>query len=421
MKKGEYIMAIVRPFKALRPEPQYAENVISLPYDVMNREEAAKMAEGNPCSFLHICRSEIDLPQQENPYDPTVYEKAKSNIQDFLNNGVLIREKKPAFYIYRQIMDGREQTGIVGCASIDDYQNEIIKKHELTREDKELDRINHFDVCNANTEPVFFTYKKNERINEIVFGCTNCNRPVYDLVTDDGISHILWVIDDEKVCEEITALFAGIDYLYIADGHHRSASAAKVGMKRRQENPNYTGDEEFNYFMAVIFPDEDLKVFDYNRVVKDTNGYSEDILFQLISQKFELLIPGPKEPFAPKERHTFGMFLNGTWYKLIAKPEFIDENDPIASLDVSILQDSLLGPILGIGDPRTDKRIDFVGGIRGLKELESRVATDMQIAFSLYPVTIDELIKVADAGLLMPPKSTWFEPKLGSGLFMHEL
>lgn len=414
-------MAIVRPFKALRPDPQYAENVVSLPYDVMNRQEAAEMAKDNPFSYLHVCRAEIDLPQQENPYDPSVYEKAKENLKAFADNGVFIREDAPAFYIYRQIMDGRVQTGIVGCASIDDYQNNIIKKHELTRHEKEIDRINHFDVCNADTEPVFFTYKKNERINEIVSNFTDNNRPVYDIVSSDGVAHILWVVKDQAICREISQLFAGIDYLYIADGHHRSASAVKVGLKRREEHPGYTGEEEFNYFMAVIFPDEDLKIFDYNRVVKDLNGYSEDILFQSIAQNFDLYRPGPKGPYAPEERHTFGMFVGGNWYKLVAKKGTFDENDPIASLDVSILQNNLLGPILGIGDPRTDKRIDFVGGIRGLKELERRATTDMQIAFSLYPVTIGELIAVADAGLLMPPKSTWFEPKLGSGLFVHEL
>lgn len=414
-------MAIVRPFKAIRPNPQYAEHIIALPYDVMNREEAAKMAEGNPCSFLHISRSEIDLPNQENPYDPSVYEKAKTNIEDFLKNGILIREEKPAFYIYRQIMDGRVQTGIVGCASIDDYQNGIIKKHELTREEKEQDRIRHFDTCNANTEPVFFTYKKNARLNEIVSGIADNKRPIYDLITDDGISHILWVVDDEALCAEISRLFQTIDYLYIADGHHRSASAAKVGLKRRAEHPDYTGEEEFNYFMAVIFPDEDLNIFDYNRVVKDTAGLSDDALFHFISQKFDLYMPQGKGPYRPESRHTFGMYFNGTWYKLVAKEGSFDDTDPIESLDVSILQNNLLGPILEIGDPRTDKRIDFVGGIRGLGELERRVAEDMQIAFALYPVTIDELIAVADAGMLMPPKSTWFEPKLGSGLFIHEL
>ena len=414
-------MAIVRPFQALRPAPEYASKVQCLPYDVMNRQEATEMAEGNPYSFLHICRSEIDLPQQEDPYYPSVYAKAKENINDFIDQGILIREDAPAFYVYRQIMDGRAQTGIVGCGSIDDYMNNVIKKHELTRHEKELDRINHFDICNANTEPVFFTYKKNDALSQLVQEVTDTTEPVYHFTSQDNVTHILWVVADKGKCNEISNRFSEIDYLYIADGHHRSASAVKVGLKRREENPDFTGDEEFNYFMAVIFPDEDLKIFDYNRVVKDIGVYDEHTFFFIVSQKFDLYQPAKKGPYLPEEKHTFGMFLNGTWYKLVAKPGTFDENDPIESLDVSILQNNLLEPFLGISDPRSDKRIDFVGGIRGLKELERRASTDMKIAFALYPVSITELIQVADADLLMPPKSTWFEPKLASGLFIHEL
>lgn len=413
-------MATVRPFKALRPAPEYAEKVVSLPYDVMNRREAAEMAEGNPYSYLHICRAEIDMPEQENPYDRSVYEKAKSNIYDFFDRGIFIRESEPSFYIYRQIMNGRVQTGFVGCASIDDYQNNIIKKHELTRHEKEVDRINHFDICSADTEPVFFTYKQNRHLAEIIEDITK-GRPEYDIVDANGVAHILWVVNDSSVTAEIEKTFREqVDYLYIADGHHRSASAVNVGLKRRAENPDYTGDEEFNYFMAVMFPDEDLAIFDYNRVVKDLNGYTKEEFLNKISEKFIVeKIPGSK-PYRPEALHTFGMYLKDGWYRLTAIEGTFDGSDPIESLDVSILQSNLLSPVLGIGDPRTDKRIDFVGGIRGLGELEKRVSEDMELAFSLHPVTISQLIAVADAGLLMPPKSTWFEPKLGSGLFIHE-
>lgn len=413
-------MAIVKPFKALRPDAKYADKVVSLPYDVMNRKEAAEMAAGNPYSYLHICRAEIDMPEQENPYDRSVYEKAKSNIADFYDKGIFIREEKPAYYVYRQIMDGRVQTGFVGCASIDDYQNDIIKKHELTRHEKELDRINHFDICNADTEPVFFTYKQNPNLARIISETVK-TAPVYDIKDFMNVSHMLWVITDEKVCAEIEKIFKEqVQYMYIADGHHRSASAVNVGMKRRKEHPNYTGDEEFNYFMAVMFPDEDLAVFDYNRVVKDLNGNTKEEFLSKIAEKFDVEKVGDKA-YRPEKLHTFGMYLSDGWYKLSAKENTFNAADPIDSLDVSILQNNLLSPILGIGDPRTDKRIDFVGGIRGLEALEKRVSEDMTVAFALYPVSIAQLIAVADAGLLMPPKSTWFEPKLGSGLFIHEL
>ncbi len=413
-------MAIVKPFKALRPAPEYADKVVSLPYDVMNRKEAADMAAGNPYSYLHICRAEIDMPEQDNPYDRSVYEKAKSNIADFYNKGIFIREEKPAYYVYRQIMNGRVQTGFVGCASIDDYQNNIIKKHELTRHEKELDRINHFDICDADTEPVFFTYKQNPNLARIIAETVK-NAPVYDITDFMNVSHMLWVITDENLCAEIENIFKDqVQYMYIADGHHRSASAVNVGMKRRKEHPDFTGDEEFNYFMAVMFPDEDLAVFDYNRVVKDLNGNTKEEFLNKISEKFDVEKVGDKA-YRPEKLHTFGMYLSDGWYKLSAKKNTFNAADPIDSLDVSILQNNLLSPVLGIGDPRTDKRIDFVGGIRGLEALEKRVSEDMTVAFSLYPVSIAQLIAVADAGLLMPPKSTWFEPKLGSGLFIHEL
>lgn len=413
-------MAIVRPFRGIRPAGALADKMISLPYDVMNREEATKMAEGNPYSFLHICRSEIDLPEVENPYSKEVYAKAKSNIETYLKDGILLRDEEPFLYIYKQVMDGRAQTGIVGCVSIDEYLNNTIKKHEFTRVEKEIDRINHFDHCNTNTEPVFLTYRDDKRLRTLIEGWKSSNEPEYDFVTDDGIGHTLWVISDRSLVDALTTLFGETDALYIADGHHRSASAVKVGQKRRNEHPDYTGEEEFNFFMAVIFPDSDLKIFDYNRVVKDLNGLSEEDFLNKICEQFEVL-PIAEGPYRPEGKHIFGMYLKDRWYKLSAKSEIICEEDVIQCLDVSILQDHLLDPILGIKDPRTDKRIDFVGGIRGLKELERRVSLDMTVAFALHPVSIADLLAVSDKDMVMPPKSTWFEPKLGSGLFMHEL
>ena len=399
-------MATVRPFRALRPAPALASKVISLPYDVMNREEAATMAKGNAHSFLHICRSEIDLPEISDPYQDVVYEKARTNIADFLSRGTLIAEEKPMFYLYQQIMDGRSQLGIVGCASIDEYLNDTIKKHEFTRVEKELDRIRHFDVCDTNTEPVFLTYRDDARIRTICEGWTQSHAPVYDFQSNDGISPTLWTIEDDGTIQALSKLFSDIDALYIADGHHRSASAVKVGLKRREEHPEYTGSEEFNYFMAVIFPDADLKIFDYNRVVKDLAGLSKDAFLGRLAEVFD--ISGPQaEVIRPDSKHVFSMFLDGAWYRLVAKPALI-KDDVISSLDVSILQDLVLGPILGIQDPRTDKRIDFVGGIRGLGELERRVREDMAVAFALHPVDISDLLAVADQGMVMPPKSTWF-------------
>lgn len=413
-------MATVRPFKAIRPGKEYAPKVLSLPYDVMNRKEASEMAAGNPYSFLHICRSEIDMPQQDNPYDRSVYEKAKENIADYLKDGVFVQEEKPALYLYRQIMDGRVQTGIVGCVAVDEYKNNTIKKHEFTRVEKELDRINHFDICDANTEPVFLTYRDDKRIRSIMEGFINSNEPTYDITADDGIRHILWVIDEEETVGGLVDLFNEIPALYIADGHHRSASACKVGEKRREENPGYVGDEEFNFFMAAIFPDNDLKIFDYNRVVKDLNGNSSAEFIKKIEEAgFELEEKG-EEIYYPERKHVFSMFLEGKWYKLSAKDEIVPDH-VIDSLDVAILQNNLLNPILGIEDPRTDKRIDFVGGIRGLEELEKRATSDMKVAFAVYPVDVTDLLNVADNDMVMPPKSTWFEPKLGSGLFLHSL
>lgn len=413
-------MATVRPFRAVRPAAEYAPKAASLPYDVMNRQEAGEMAKDNPYSFLHICRSEIDLPEQDNPYDRSVYEKARDNIQKFLQDGVFIQEEKPALYIYRQVMDGRVQTGIVGCVSVDEYRNNTIKKHEFTRVEKEQDRINHFDVCNANTEPVFLTYRDDKRIRLLVEGWIGGNAPEYDFETADGIRHTLWPVADGETVGSLTALFDEIPSLYIADGHHRSASACKVGVKRREEHPDYTGEEEFNFFMAVIFPDSDLKIFDYNRVVKDLNGNTEEEFIAKIKDAGFSVEEKGTERCRPEAKHDFGMFLGGKWYKLTAQDSIIPDH-VTDSLDVAILQNELLHPILGIEDPRTDKRIDFVGGIRGLEELERRAGSDMTVAFAVHPVDITDLLSVADNDMVMPPKSTWFEPKLSSGLFVHQL
>lgn len=414
-------MAVVRPFKAVRPNQEVVDKVICLPYDVMNRKEAKEMAKGNPLSYLHVVRSEMDVPDEMDQYDPLVYQTARKNFDAFQADGTLIQDEKPKYYIYRQMMWGRVQTGIVAVTSIDDYMNDIIKKHEFTRPVKEVDRINNFDVCDANTEPVFLSYKKNDEINHIVNEWIKFHMPTYEVKTDDDITHILWDISDDAINARIQEIFAGIDYLYIADGHHRSASSVKVGLKRREEFPNYTGEEEFNFFMAVIFPDEDLFIMDYNRVVKDLNGHTPEAFLGLIKEKFDVEEVAEEGPYKPMQARTFGMYLEGKWYKLSAKEGIYDPNDPVLRLDVSILQLNLLAPILGIEDPRTDNRIDFIGGIRGLDALEKRCKEDMKVAFSMYPTTMHDLISIADAGEVMPPKSTWFEPKLRSGMFAHKL
>ena len=413
-------MAVVKPFKAVRPAKDRVESVVALPYDVMNRKEAAKMAAGNPCSFLHISRAEIDLPEMKDPYDESVYKKAKENIEENLNRGIFIEEEKTSLYIYRQQMNGRYQTGIVGCVSIDDYKNDIIKKHEFTRVEKEIDRIHHFDVCNANTEPVFLTYRDNLKLRTIIEGFTSTHQPEYDFETADGVGHTLWVIDEDELISAICELFDQVPALYIADGHHRSASACKVGELRRNQNPDYTGEEEFNFFMAVIFPDKDLRIYDYNRVVKDLAGYTKEEFLKKIREAGFIVTEEGSMPYRPDKLHEFSMYLEGHWYKLVCEERIIPD-DIIDALDVSILQQQLLGPILKIEDPRTDQRIDFVGGIRGLKELERRASLDMKVAFAVYPVSMEALMNIADHEKIMPPKSTWFEPKIGSGLFMHRL
>ncbi len=411
-------MAVIRQFRAIRPTAEMAEQVAALPYDVVNSEEARAMTVGRPYSFLHVDKAEIDLPEGTDIYSPEVYAKARENLYGMMDKGILVQDEKPMLYIYELTMDGRSQTGLVACTSIDEYMDGVIKKHELTREDKELDRIRHVDVCNANTGPIFLAYRTVDGISEMIDKIKN-NAPVYDFTAEDGIKHRVWIIDGETDINNLVELFKKVPNLYIADGHHRNASAAKVGLKRRQENPDYTGDEEFNYYLSVIFPSDQLKILDYNRVVRDLNGMTETEFMERLSNKFDIAEKDGRAK--PKKQYDFGMYLNKKWYMLTAK-EKIRSNDAIKGLDVSILQDNVLEDVLGIGDIRTDKRIDFVGGIRGLAELERRVDSgEMKVAFAMYPTSIEQLMTIADEGKIMPPKSTWFEPKLRSGLFIHSL
>ncbi len=412
-------MAVLKPFKAVRPKDEYASQVGALPYDVMNSEEAREMVKDKPYSFLHVDKAEVDLPLGIDIYSAEVYEKAKENLNALSENGICKQDEKPMLYIYRQIMNGREQTGIVGCTAVDDYLNNVIKKHEFTRADKEADRIRHVDTLDANTGPIFLTHRENKTVSDITEDWKNAHAPAYDFISDDGVSQTVWVIDDDAVIDTLVKEFAEIPYLYIADGHHRCASAVRVGQKRRGEG-EYDKNAEFNFFLSVIFPCDQLKIMDYNRVIADLNGNTSEEFIAKMSEKF-VVEEANESPYAPKERHTFGMYLDNKWYKVTAKAEFINENDPVECLDVSILQNNLITPILNITDPRTDKRIDFVGGIRGLGELERRVAEGMRLAFAMYPTSLGELMDIADAGKVMPPKSTWFEPKLLSGLFIHKL
>lgn len=411
-------MAIVRPFVCVRPDARKADKVAALPYDVYNRKEACEAVKGNPLSFLNIDRAETQFPDDVDTYDDRVYVKAREILDRQIEEGVYVTDGEKDYYLYELTMDGRSQTGVVACCSIDDYVGGVIKKHENTREDKEIDRIRHVDTTNAHTGPIFLAYRQDEAVKEIV-AQVKSGQPIYDFVSDDGIGHRVWVIGDRAMVRAVQDAFGRIPATYIADGHHRAASAVKVGLKRREENPGYTGEEPFNYFLSVLFPDEELMILPYNRVVKDLNGMDREGFLKAVAERFCIAELGT-EAFSPEEKGTFGMFLEGKWYCLKARPEYMS-NDPVDGLDVSILQDHLLDPVLGIGDPRTDKRVDFIGGIRGLKELERRCHEDMKVAFSMYPTSIRELLEVADAGRLMPPKSTWFEPKLRSGLFIHRL
>jgi len=413
-------VAIIRPFKAYRPIKEHVKDIAALPYDVMSSKEARGMVKNNKYSFLHVDRAEVNLDESVGEYDKVVYDTAKKVLENMIEEGLYIQEKAPAIYIYQQIMDGRGQKGIVCCTSVDDYINNIIKKHERTRLLKEIDRVNHVDICNANTGPIFLTYRNNNEISSIVEEWTK-KEPVYDFISEDGNGHRVWIIDDNIVIEKLVKLFKSIKYLYIADGHHRSASAVKVALKRRKQLGKYTGNEEFNYFLSIIYPDTELKVFDYNRTVKDLNGLSEEEFFSKVEESFYLSKSESNKPVSPKNKHEFGMYMNKQWFILRAKDGSFDESNPIDSLDVSILQNNLLNPILGISDPTKSERIEFIGGIRGLKELENRADNDMKVSFSMYATTIDDIMNVADSGKTMPPKSTWFEPKPRSGIFIHKL
>lgn len=413
-------MAKVKPFKGLRPPREMVEEVVSRPYDVLNSEEARKEAEGNPKSLYHIIKPEIDFEPGTDEHDPKVYEKAVQNFHAFQENGWLVPDAKENYYIYAQTMDGRTQYGFVVAAWVDDYMEGRIKKHELTRRDKEEDRMKHVRINNANVEPVFFAFPDNEALEEIIRK-TTANAPEYDFVAPDGFGHTFWVIDDEDTIKKITEEFAKIPALYIADGHHRSAAAALVGDEKRRNNPNHRGDEEYNYFLAVAFPASHLRIIDYNRVVRDLNGLTPAEFLDKVRENFEVKDMGT-EIYHPAALHNFALYLDGHWYSLTAKPGTYDDNDPIGVLDVTVSSDKILRDILGITDLRSDKRIDFVGGIRGLEELQRRVDSgEMKMALALYPVTMDQLMQIADTGNIMPPKTTWFEPKLRSGLVIHKL
>lgn len=412
-------MATVKPFIGIRPEAGVASAVAALPYDVYNRKEAKQEIEREPMSFLKVDRAETNFTDDVEVYDPRVYQKAKELLDAMIKDGTFITEQQECYYVYELIMNGRSQTGLVACASIDDYLNNTIKKHENTREDKEIDRINHVDICNAQTGPIFLAYRAHQIISDAVT-VTKGEKPIYSFTAADGITHNVWRITECPRIKAIQGAFAEIDSIYIADGHHRAASAVKVGLMRRKEQPDYTGTEEFNYFLSVLFPHDQLMIMPYNRAVKDLNGLSEEEFLNKLQKNFVVEYLGTV-PFAPQKKASFGMYLKDGWYRLTAKENLLSITDPVASLDVSLLQDYLLYPVLGIEDPRLDKRIDFIGGIRGLQELEHRVSEDMTVAFSMYPTSIVELFQVSDAGKLMPPKSTWFEPKLRSGLFIHKL
>ncbi len=419
-------MAVIKPFKCIRPSEAMASKIAALPYDVYNRKEAKAVVEKNPDSFLAIDRAETQFSDDVDTYAECVYEKAAQMLKEWIAEGKFIRDERDCYYIYELTMGQRTQTGIVACASIDDYQNSVIKKHENTRAEKEADRIHHVDSLSAQTGPIFLAYRANDILRKLV-ASKKLESPLYEFISEDGIGHRVWVIAEAEQVNCIRDTFAGINEIYIADGHHRAASAVKVGLKRRQLHPDYDGTEEFNYFLSVLFPDEELMIMDYNRVVKDLNGLSEEEFLEQVKNRFEVSVINLKcddssvdEIVRPANKGTFSMYLNQTWYCCKIKKEDLSV-DPVEGLDVSLLQKLLLRPVLGIEDPKTDARIDFVGGIRGMNELEKRANTDCKVAFAMYPTSIGELFAVADANLLMPPKSTWFEPKLRSGIFIHEI
>lgn len=412
-------MPLIRPFPGLRPQPAYCSQVIAPPYDVVTADEARARAAGKPWSFLHISRPEIDLPPETDPYSNAVYAQGKKNFLRQIADGVLATDPVPCYYLYRLRMGQQVQTGLVAAASVADYDTNRIRKHEFTRPDKEDDRVRQIDALNAQTGPVFLTYRRSRDVDEMVDGIVSAP-PDVDVTADDGVRHALWVVKRRDQVERLTTLFDALPNLYIADGHHRSAAASRVARARREANPKHTGDEPYNYFLSVIFPDREMQILPYNRVIRDLNGLSNEQFLQRIRQAFDMT--ESNEPVAPKRRGTFGMYLDGDWYALAIRADRVAGADPVKALDVSILADHLIAPVLGITDPRRDKRMDFVGGIRGLGELERRVNSgEMAVAFSMHPTSLAELMAVADAGEVMPPKSTWFEPKLADGLVSHML
>ncbi|MBU0486386.1 MAG: DUF1015 family protein [Bacteroidetes bacterium] len=413
-------MAVLKAFRGVRPVKDKASLIAEVPYDVINKQESRDKVKSNPYSFLHVTKPEIDLPDTVGQYDPEVYLKGKGNWEKMVQDGMFFQDEKPCLYVYAQTMDGRTQYGIVGCASVDDYMNNVIKKHEKTLPAKEEERMNHIRVSGVQYEPVFFTYRHVEEIDAIVSGVIK-NEPEYNFVADDGFGHHFWVINEQEKIDRLIELFDKIPNTYVADGHHRTAAAALVGSEKRKNNPNYTGKEEFNYFLVVHFPDNQLYIIDYNRVVTDLNGLTDEAFFSKLNEVFEVEKIGA-EIYKPAKVHEFSMYYAGNWYKLTARKHTYDDNDPIGCLDVSVLSDHCLDKILGIGDLRKSKRIDFVGGIRGLGELKRRVDSgEMAVAFAMYPVAMEQLMTIADTDNIMPPKTTWFEPKLRSGLVIHSL
>ena len=411
-------MAVIRPFQCVRPRKDVADRVAALPYDVYNRQEAKKEVEREPLSFLKIDRAETNFDDSVDTYAPEVYQKAKEILNEEIARGIYEKDDSEAYYIYELTMNGRAQTGLVACASVDDYVNNVIKKHENTREDKEIDRITHVDTCSAQTGPIFLAYRAQDAINKRV-EANKKKEPVYDFTAVDGVKHRVWKMSDPEDVEAIQEAFKNLNQIYIADGHHRAASAVKVGLKRRKENPAHTGKEEYNFFLSVLFPHDQLMIMDYNRSVTDLNGLTVPEFLEKIKENFE--VEKASGQVRPQEKGTFGMYLEDGWYVLKAKENLYEGKDAVGRLDVAVLQDYLLNPVLGIQDPRTDERIEFIGGIRGLSELEKKVKEGMKVSFSMYPTSITELFDVADQNLLMPPKSTWFEPKLRSGLFIHQI
>lgn len=411
-------MAVIRPFQCVRPRKDVADRVAALPYDVYNRQEAKKEVEREPLSFLKIDRAETNFDDSVDTYAPEVYQKAKEILNEEIARGIYEKDDSEAYYIYELTMNGRAQTGLVACASVDDYVNNVIKKHENTREDKEIDRITHVDTCSAQTGPIFLAYRAQDAINKRV-EANKEKEPVYDFTAVDGVKHRVWKMSDPEDVEAIQGAFKNLNQIYIADGHHRAASAVKVGLKRRKENPAHTGKEEYNFFLSVLFPHDQLMIMDYNRSVTDLNGLTVPEFLEKIKENFE--VEKASGQVRSQEKGTFGMYLEDGWYVLKAKENLYEGKDAVARLDVAVLQDYLLNPVLGIQDPRTDERIEFIGGIRGLSELEKKVKEGMKVSFSMYPTSITELFDVADQNLLMPPKSTWFEPKLRSGLFIHQI